>query len=116
MSTLGMDSNTAQAQEIITKYKSMSTECSALAQKISQLTNDKEEHRLVVETLSKLEPERKAYRLVGGVLVERTVGEALPSVSQNFEGVSDFLPLLLFCYFVQDPIVLDEQIQFSKKI
>ena len=94
----------------------MSTECSALAQKISQLTNDKEEHRLVVETLSKLEPERKAYRLVGGVLVERTVGEALPSVSQNFEGVSDFLPLLLFCYFVQDPIVLDEQIQFSKKI
>ncbi|RYH07106.1 hypothetical protein EON65_42095 [archaeon] len=48
---------------------------------------DRDEHKLVVETMSKLEAERKAFRLVGGVLVERTVGEVLPAVSQNYEGV-----------------------------
>lgn len=49
---------------------------------------DKEEHRLVIDTLAGLESERKAFRLVGGVLVERTVGEVRPLVSQNFDGVS----------------------------
>lgn len=52
-----------------------------------QLTLERDEHKLVVDTLSKLESERKAFRLVGGVLVERTVGDVLPAVSQNYEGV-----------------------------
>jgi prefoldin subunit 2 len=49
---------------------------------------ERDEHKLVVETLSKLESERKAFRLIGGILVERSVGEVLPAVSQNFDGVS----------------------------
>lgn len=51
---------------------------------------ERDEHKLVVETLSKLNDDRKAFRMVGGVLVERTVGDVLPAVSQNFDGVSDF--------------------------
>jgi prefoldin subunit 2 len=50
---------------------------------------EKDEHRLVVDALSKLEPERKAFRLIGGVLVEKNVGEVLPIVTQNFDGVSN---------------------------
>lgn len=42
----------------------------------------------MVETLSKLESERRAFRMVGGILVERTVGDVLPTVAQNYEGVS----------------------------
>lgn len=61
-----------------------------------QLTVDRDEHKLVVETMSKLEAERKAFRLVGGVLVERTVGEVLPAVSQNYEGVGWVVCLLVF--------------------
>jgi hypothetical protein len=45
------------------------------------------EHKLVVDQLSKLEDTRKAFRLVGGVLVERTVGEVLPVVNENYLGV-----------------------------
>ena len=48
---------------------------------------EKDEHRLVIDALGKLEPERKAFRLIGGVLVEKNVGEVLPIVSQNFDGV-----------------------------
>jgi prefoldin subunit 2 len=47
-------------------------------------------HRLVEETLQPLDSKRRAFRLVGGVLVERTVGEVLPSVVTNRENVSDF--------------------------
>lgn len=53
---------------------------------------ERDEHKLVVDTLSKLESERKAFRLVGGILVERTVGEVLPIVNQNYEGVRGSLP------------------------
>jgi len=43
---------------------------------------------LVEETLKPLDPKRRAYRLIGGVLVERTVGEVLPGVTSNKENVS----------------------------
>merc|ERR1712157_366162 len=54
-----------------------------LATKISELEVDRNERRLVEETLKPLDSKRRAFRLVGGVLVERTVGEVLPSVSTN---------------------------------
>lgn len=54
-----------------------------------QLSLERDEHKLVIEQLSTLESERKAFRLIGGILVEKTVGEALPAVEQNYEGVSD---------------------------
>jgi prefoldin subunit 2 len=47
----------------------------------------------VITAIEKLEPERKCFRLVGGVLVERTVGEVLPAVRKNRDGVSVCFPL-----------------------
>jgi len=46
-----------------------------------------DQHRLVIDTISGLDSGRRCYRLVGGVLVERTVGEVLPAVRKNLEGV-----------------------------
>ena len=45
--------------------------------------------RLVEETLKPLDPKRRAFRLIGGVLVERTVEEVLPSITDNLSNVSD---------------------------
>ena len=73
---------------ILGNFKQMGIDCSNLASKIQELNLEKEEHRLVVDTLSQLEGARKAFRLVGGVLVERTVAEVLPIVSQNLDGVN----------------------------
>ncbi len=76
---------------ILGNYKRMAAECTQIATKISELNGEKDEHRLVIDLLAKLEPERKAFRLIGGVLVERTVGELKPVVEENFEGVRGYL-------------------------
>lgn len=56
-------------------------------QKTAELEVDRNEHVLVEETLEKMEGGRRAYRLVGDVLVERNVAEVLPSVQQHKEKV-----------------------------
>jgi prefoldin subunit 2 len=80
---------------VLGTYKNMVSECQQLAAKISELTLERDEHKLVLEQLLKLEPNRKAFRLIGGILVERTVGDVLPPVQQNYDGVS-FLLFILF--------------------
>lgn len=44
---------------------------------------------LVIDTLKEVDPSRKCFRLVGGVLVERTVKEVLPALENNKEQVMD---------------------------
>ena len=44
-------------------------------------------YRLVIETLEEVEASRKCFRMVGGVLVERTVAEVLPALQKNVESV-----------------------------
>ena len=79
---------------ILGKYKNMVSECQAMANKIGELTLERDEHTLVAEQLNKLEGDRKAYRLIGGVLVEKTVGEVLPPVQQNLEGITQLIKTL----------------------
>ena len=43
--------------------------------------------RIVLETLKGVDPDRKCFRMVGGVLVERTVKEVVPALEHNFEQV-----------------------------
>jgi chaperonin cofactor prefoldin len=75
--------------------------------------------RLVEETLEPLDPDRRAFRLVGGVLVERTVKEVLPTVKEHRNNVriihlslSIYLVLLLLYIFCQHLVVLNESIVF----
>ena len=68
-------------------YREIMGECQRLMQKIAELEVDRNEHSLVEETLKPLDPSRRAYRLVGEVLVERSVAEVLPSVTANKENV-----------------------------
>ncbi|KFM75254.1 Prefoldin subunit 2, partial [Stegodyphus mimosarum] len=46
---------------------------------------------LVVDTLKDVDQDRVCYRMIGGVLVERTVKEVLPAVSHNKEQLAIFL-------------------------
>ena len=70
------------------QYRQLVQESQRLASKINELEMDRNEHCLVEETLKPLDPSRRAYRLVGSILVERNVGEVLPSVASNRENVS----------------------------
>lgn len=41
----------------------------------------------MIKTLTPMDASRNCYRLVGDVLVQRTVGEALPAVERNKAGL-----------------------------
>jgi prefoldin subunit 2 len=43
----------------------------------------------VIEALNAVDEDRKCFTLIGGVLVEKTVKEVLPSLQQNRSMVSD---------------------------
>ena len=47
------------------------------------------EHSLVVGAMEPLDPTRRCYRMIGGVLVERTIKEVLPAVYRNKEGLEE---------------------------
>nr|XP_009666399.1 PREDICTED: prefoldin subunit 2 [Struthio camelus australis] len=49
---------------------------------------------LVIETLREVDPTRKCYRMVGGILVERTVKEVLPALESNKEQISKIIETL----------------------
>ncbi|KAL0224454.1 hypothetical protein P9112_003844 [Eukaryota sp. TZLM1-RC] len=68
------------ASENIQKLKQ---HISAMQEKLSELESSRHEHNVVLDSLSKLDSGRKCYRMVGSVLVERTVGEVDPAVKQN---------------------------------
>lgn len=90
---------TAQA---IQRYRDLMGDNQMLVVKISELEMDRNEHVLVEETLKPLDPSRKAFRLIGECLVERTVGEVLPSVAANRQNVSACrfsLKRNIFCSF-----------------
>lgn len=70
-------------QEVIQKANRLSTEVSQLRSKISELDNEMQEHLRVIKTLQPLESGRRAFRLIGGVLVEKTVGEVLPAIEEQ---------------------------------
>ncbi|CAO3589170.1 unnamed protein product [Absidia cylindrospora] len=83
-----MSSKKPSEAELQQQYNQYKNELQAMAQKIGELESEVEEHKLVIDSISPLEPERKCFRMVGGVLVERTVKEVLPALETNFNGVN----------------------------
>lgn len=74
---------TKSNEEILAGFQALRTEQRQLAAKISELEMDLNEHKIVIETLRGVEGGRKCFRMVGGVLVERTVAEVAPELESN---------------------------------
>ena len=51
-----------------------------LIQKLMELEDEKKENELVLESISKLEDTRKCWRLINGVLMEKTKLEVVPEM------------------------------------
>lgn len=62
---------------------------------ISLLTS---QHRLVLETLDPLPGDRKCFRMVNGILVERTVKDVIPALQTNSDGLKKVLDELVKQY------------------
>lgn len=54
--------------------------------------------RLVLETLEPLPQGRKCFRMINGVLVERTVKDVIPALKTNSDGLKKVLEDLLKQY------------------
>uniref|UniRef100_A0AC11C3L1 Prefoldin subunit 2 n=1 Tax=Ovis aries TaxID=9940 RepID=A0AC11C3L1_SHEEP len=65
-----------------------------LASKAAELEMELNEHSLVIDTLKEVDETRKCYRMVGGVLVERTVKEVLPALENNKEQIQKIIETL----------------------
>lgn len=80
-------------QEILQSFQTQRNELRSLAAKIEELSADANEHGLVLKTLEPMEKDRKCFRLIGGVLVERTVADVAPSVKTNKDQLDLVCPL-----------------------
>lgn len=70
-------------KEIIDAYNRMRREQQIMMSKISELEGEIHEHNLVHDQLKALNDDRRAHRLVGGALIEKTVGQVRPEIEEN---------------------------------
>ena len=82
-------------EAIVNRFNALRQEIQLLSSKATELDIERQEHDLVLEALNSCnDDKRRCFRLVGGVLVERTVGEVKPAVTR-------FVVPFLF-YFVKN--------------
>ncbi|KAI2618893.1 Prefoldin beta-like protein [Hypoxylon sp. NC1633] len=113
-------------QELQTTYSNYKNTLQQLAQKIGDVEQEAEEHKfvnrffsstatifsclapdimephsLVLDTLEPLPGDRKCFRMINGVLVERTVQDVIPALRTNAEGLKKVLDDLVKQYKVK---------------
>ncbi|KZF26143.1 prefoldin subunit 2 [Xylona heveae TC161] len=85
-------------QELQAQYTTYKNNLQQIAQKIGDIEQETEEHKVVLESLAQAPPDRKCFRMVNGVLVERTVKDVIPALQTNSEGLKKVLEELLKQY------------------
>jgi prefoldin subunit 2 len=78
-------------QQVIARFQELRQAVSTIINKIADMETEASEHDLVIKALQPMEKSRRCYRLIGDVLVERNVGEALPAVQKNRDNIGDVL-------------------------
>ncbi len=81
-------------QEVALKYRQLQQETSALVSKILEIEDEKKEHELVMDTMKDLEVTRKCWRLVNGVLFEKTKAEIIPEIEAQVANMNNLIKQL----------------------
>ncbi|RPB27210.1 Prefoldin beta-like protein [Terfezia boudieri ATCC MYA-4762] len=85
-------------QELQLQYSNYKNSLQQLASKIGDIEQETEEHKLVLDTLAPISKDRKCFRLINGVLVERTVCDVVPALESTAEGLKKVLEGLVKDY------------------
>lgn len=81
-----------EQQKIVSGFQALRDEQTQLVQKTQDLEMDLKEHDLVLSTLSTItDKQRRCYRMIGGVLIEHTVGEVVPALQGNREQINNVI-------------------------
>ncbi|KAL7712461.1 Prefoldin subunit 2 [Entamoeba marina] len=78
-------------QVILQQFQQMKQDQNVLARQLADMDATLKEHNLVKEVLSKVEPSRKCFRLVNGVMVERTASEVIPAIDKSIEQINQIM-------------------------
>jgi prefoldin subunit 2 len=71
------------SEEVVQKAAKLFQEQGNLQDTLMKLEIQIQEHKVVLESLEKLEPSRRCFRRMSGVLVERTVGQVLNAIKDH---------------------------------
>lgn len=82
---------TDNSPELQGQYSVFKSSLEQIARKIGDIEQELEEHHLVLESLKPLPEDRKCFRMINGVLVERTVHDIIPALKTNSEGLKQVL-------------------------
>ncbi|KAJ6264609.1 putative prefoldin subunit 2 [Drechslerella dactyloides] len=78
-------------QELQNTYSNYKSTMQQLAQRIGEVEQDVEEHKLVIDSLKPVSEDRRCFRMINGVLTERKAGEVLPALTTNVDGLKKVL-------------------------
>ena len=67
-------------REVAKRYNILHQETNALVSRLMEVEDERKENQLVLESISKLEDDRKCWRLVNGVMFEKTKAEVVPEI------------------------------------
>ncbi|XP_055620927.1 probable prefoldin subunit 2 [Toxorhynchites rutilus septentrionalis] len=84
-SSSGKPKDKKSQEEIYAEFQQLRNQQRNLINNLNTLEMDLKEHKTVIDTLKTVEPGRKCFRLIGGVLCEQTVEVVLPQLVQNKE-------------------------------
>ena len=68
---------------VAARFNDQQRNSQSMRRKIQELDQELQDHVLVLQNLTPLDADRRCFRLIGGVLVERTVGEVRPKIEDN---------------------------------
>ncbi|KAK0535720.1 Cochaperone prefoldin complex subunit [Tilletia horrida] len=103
-------------QEAAQQFQARRSELQAIATKIGELESEADEHKLVIDTLRETqakEPNRTCFRLIGGILVERTVKDVLPALEGNMAGLRQIMDTLVKQYKEKEEELREFQKQYG---
>lgn len=103
-------------EQILNRYKQLRNELGELSQKINEIEADANEHALVLKTLEPVDADRKCFRLVGGVLVEQTVGLVKPHVEGNAKNLQQVIEKLTTAYEAKGKETLAFQKEYKIRV
>ncbi|KAF5941762.1 hypothetical protein HYC85_019404 [Camellia sinensis] len=103
-------------QAVANIYGAMRSDINQIYSKITELEMEASEHSLVMNAIKPLDPSRRCYRMIGGVLVERTIKEVLLAVQRNKEGLEEVIVRLNEALEKKKNEVADLEVKYKIRI
>lgn len=75
-------------REVARRYQVLQQEVQALIGRIMELEDERKENMLVLDSVSKLEDDRKCWRMVNGVLFEKTKKDVVPELESMISNLA----------------------------